>query len=547
MLEIQDFSVKYVNSSFLALDSINFHTKKGELVIIAGPSGSGKSTLAHSIMRLIPAFVKATIKGSILLYGKELLEINRKELVQLLGYVPQYPSDFTTSLLVEEEIAFPLENLRFPPPTIPQRVNEVLNMLDISSLQKRLITELSSGEIQRVELATAIAPSPSLLILDEPMARIDPRAEIQLANNLRKLADNGHTCLVFEHRLDYLLNVADRLIILEEGKVIGDGNPSNLVHQLKQVDLPELTQISVPTKSPILSISEAKEILKEQISKRVKGTDTPDFSAPTTISTSKVSLFSLQNVDFRYPQSNNFVFKNLNYAIPENKIIGLIGDNGSGKTTFFKLLSGILKPTKGKILYKDEKVKRMRSVRNDLLFVPENAKLFLVGPTPEKDLTKAVGALPKARALFKEYNLTDLSKKKLYHLSEGQRRLIALFIAFHCQQEIILLDEPTIGLDQKGRALLLALIHKGKKEGKTTLIASNDHRIFTFMDELVVLHEKNIILQGDKRRVLYELENKTSIYPNQIVRLITELEAEIEHSLPHFLTVEELNHYLSAG
>lgn len=543
MLEIQDFSVKYSDSSSLALDSINFQTKKGELVIIAGPSGSGKSTLAHSIMRLIPAFVKAAIQGTIMINRKELLDIDRKELVQLIGYVPQYPADFTTSLLVEEEIAFPLENLRFSQEEIPKRINEVLGTLDISSLQKRLITELSSGELQRVELATAIAPSPSLLILDEPMARIDPRAEIQLANNLRKIADNGHTCLVFEHRLDYLLDIADRLIILDEGKIVGDDAPSNIIHKLKKVDLPELTQINVPTKRPISSIMKAREILREKLSKIDEGVKNHYFSKTTDLSQDKI--FSFQNVNFRYPQSKSFVFKELNYDIPKNKIIGLIGDNGSGKTTFFKLLSGILKPTQGEIFYKDKKIKRVGSIRKNLLFVPENAKLFLVGPTPKKDLTKALDDPPKAQALFKEYSLTDLSKKKLYHLSEGQRRLMALFIAFHCQQEIILLDEPTIGLDQQGRSLLLALIQKAKNEGKTTIIASNDHRIFTFVDELVVLHDKNIILQGDKRKVLYELEDKTTIFPNQIVRLIKGLEEEQGCSLPHFITVEELNHYLS--
>jgi energy-coupling factor transporter ATP-binding protein EcfA2 len=261
-LEISDLSVRYRGSTDWALEGINFSVEKEELIIVAGSSGCGKSTLAQTILGLIPAFVNAEILGKITIKEKNVNELTRKDIVQLLGYVPQYPSDFTTSLLVEEEVAFILENLAFPRHKIQSRIGDIFDQLEISHLHKRLTTELSSGELQRVALATALAPQPPVLILDEPMARIDPMSEIKLAHILHGLSQLGHLVLAFEHRLDYLLPLADRIIILENGRIIADGEPRSLLDDLKYVDLPEVAELNWQdiTQHP-LSISEAKKHL----------------------------------------------------------------------------------------------------------------------------------------------------------------------------------------------------------------------------------------------------------------------------------------------
>ncbi|MFX1282734.1 MAG: energy-coupling factor ABC transporter ATP-binding protein [Promethearchaeota archaeon] len=261
-MEISDLSVKYQGSPNWALRGINFSIKKEELIIIAGSSGCGKSTLAQTILGLIPAFIKAGIQGKIVIKEKVVNELTREEIVQLIGYVPQYPADFITSLLVEEEIAFPLENLAFPRLEIQSRISDIFDQLEISNLQNRLMTELSSGELQRVALATALAPQPPILVLDEPMARIDPKSEIKLAHILHRLSHEGHLVLAFEHRLDYLLPLADRMIILENGKVVADGKPRSVIDDIKHVDLPEVLEVNWQgiVQRP-LSITEAKKHL----------------------------------------------------------------------------------------------------------------------------------------------------------------------------------------------------------------------------------------------------------------------------------------------
>ncbi len=259
LLDISDLSVRYHGSSSWALEGINFSVRKKELIIVAGSSGCGKSTLAQTILGLIPAFVDAEILGKIAIKKKAVNEITRKEIVQLFGYVPQYPADFTTSLLVEEEVAFILENLAFPQHKIQSRIRDVFDQLEISHLHYRLMTELSSGELQRVALATALAPQPPILILDEPMARIDPKSEIKLAFTLHRLSLQGHLVLAFEHRLDYLLPLADRMIILDNGRLVADGEPRSLLESMKFVDLPEVSELIFQgIEQQPLSIDEAK-------------------------------------------------------------------------------------------------------------------------------------------------------------------------------------------------------------------------------------------------------------------------------------------------
>ncbi|MFX1535624.1 MAG: energy-coupling factor ABC transporter ATP-binding protein [Promethearchaeota archaeon] len=262
LLEIKNLRLKYKNTSKWNLQNINLKAEQGELLIVAGASGSGKSTLAQAILGIIPDFINAKIEGEIRIEGQKTQDLSRKSLIQFISYVPQYPADFVTALLVEEEISFPLENLGIERKKIQQRLKQILAQLNITHLQYRLTTELSAGELQRVALATALATSSPILILDEPMARIDPKTEILIAQILRDWAQKGHLVLAFEHRLDYLLPLADRIVLLEEGEVIAEGRPRTILDKLKGVDLPEVSQISASSlnKQP-LDLEEARSML----------------------------------------------------------------------------------------------------------------------------------------------------------------------------------------------------------------------------------------------------------------------------------------------
>ena len=264
MFEISNLGIKYRGTDHWTLQKVSFVANPGEITLITGASGSGKSTLARALMTLIPKFYSATSEGEILLDGQEVNSLSRSELIKLCGYVPQYPADFTTTLSVEEEIGQTLENLGYLPEQILWRIDEVFTLLEIKHLRKKVQTELSSGELQRVALATAIAPDVPVLILDEPMARIDLKSELLLVKILLDLAKRGKTIIAFEHRLDYLLSVVDKVVFLADGKVHSEGSPKDIISNLVDVDIPEvsLIQINNDNKHP-LSITEAEQILKQ--------------------------------------------------------------------------------------------------------------------------------------------------------------------------------------------------------------------------------------------------------------------------------------------
>ncbi|MHA1170155.1 MAG: energy-coupling factor ABC transporter ATP-binding protein [Candidatus Hodarchaeales archaeon] len=262
MLEIKNLQVKYKGSREWALKSIDISIAKGELIVIAGPSGSGKSTLAKAIIRVIPLFEEADIDGNIVIDGRDIGEMDRKTALMTTGYLPQYPADFVTSMLVEEEIAFPMENLGLDKQEIIARIKAVLQQLGIEHLRYRLVTELSSGELQKVALASMMAISPALMILDEPMARIDSKSEISLIKGMIQLNRNGTTIVAFEHRLDYLLPVADRVIVLDAGKIIMKGKPEEVIDYLDNIDLPEIAKIDVFQKRCIDLDSAAKQVIE---------------------------------------------------------------------------------------------------------------------------------------------------------------------------------------------------------------------------------------------------------------------------------------------
>ncbi len=539
MLDINNLSVIYQGEHVKALDDVSFSCKKGELVVIAGPSGCGKSTIAKAILGLIPAFIEATIKGKIEINCDNIAEITRRHLLELVGYVPQYPHDFTTSLLVEEEIVFPLENMQVVPDEIHKRLDLVLSQLDITHLKNRLVTELSSGELQRVSLATALAYSPPLLILDEPMARIDSQSETKIALTLKELANKGHTILAFEHHLDYLLPLADRLIIVENGTIVADSNPRSLVSKLSNIDAPEVSMINFKTgHDSVLSIQEALELLKNTELKKL-----PHIPKINDISKKDISV---NDVEFFY-QKKRKILKNISLDISKGKNLGIIGSNGVGKSTFLKLLAGVIKIKAGEICYFNKRVRGLRQTKKEVIYIPENARLFLLGPTPRKDLRRIITSDQEVEEIFDKYGLKRLLDKKIYHLSEGERRLISLVITFQFPARIILLDEPTIGLDKSGRELLFSLINHAKEQEKVIITATNDARIFSLFDELVVLDRSSVKTIGHPRDVLYGLEEETEIAPNQIVRLMSQIEQEQSRIYPHFISVKELNNSIEVG
>lgn len=271
MLVCSNLSVRYESNREWTLKNVNVKVFPGELVLIVGASGSGKTTLAKVFSGLVPNFYPAEVKGEVRIFGKNPGELEPLELIRLIGFLPQNPTDYVLSLIVEEEIVYLLENLALDRDEIRNRLEKWLEALKIEHLRYRLTTELSDGELQKVYLASLLSAQPKGLILDEPFARLDPTSAQELSTILRRLADEGLAIMVTEHHLDDVLPLADRVYFLSEGRVVAEGNPKEVVKYLKEVDIPEITEaffelekLGIRVEKP-LSLSEALEVVQRYV------------------------------------------------------------------------------------------------------------------------------------------------------------------------------------------------------------------------------------------------------------------------------------------
>lgn len=251
-----------------------------------------------------------------------------------------------------------------------------------------------------------------------------------------------------------------------------------------------------------------------------------------------------EKVNYRYSPNTEEIFQSLSWRSTSPETIGLLGVNGSGKSTFLRLLGGLIKPSSGKILLGGTSISGISSVKSKLCFVPENARLFLMGPSLRRELKRLNKSDAEISTLIQKSDFDKLVDKKIYLLSEGQRRLIAIWLAFQLDRQIILLDEPTIGMDINGKIIFSKLLEKAVSSGKTVIIASNDSRILPLFDRISVIQEKGIKLDGAPKEVLYKLEKTTNLIPNQVVRLISSMN-DSGFDIPHYTNISELNAYLT--
>jgi len=516
MIEFNNFSFKYALSDKWNLENVSLKIDKGEFVLVVGPSGSGKTTFLRAINGLIPHFYSGEYKGEVRVNGK-IIKINPpREIAKNVASIFQDPENQIVMETVEREIAFPLENMGLPGYEISKRVEEALDLINIAGLRKRKIKELSGGEKQKVAIATAIATYPDFLLLDEPTSQLSPNSAEDILSLLERLNDDfGMGIVLVEHRLERTMYRADRIIVFSEGKIIGDGEPRIIASKVDfdalGIGYPQVSRLAILLKKDFLplTVKEGRRILDKEIKKLKYRGEKKEYGK---------KILEVSNLRFSYDK--NAVLKGLDLSLYENEILGLIGRNGTGKTTLAKLLAGLLKPHKGKI-----------SKMGKISMVFQNPNLHLFSDTIYEDISTGVKDHEKVEKIMKKLGIWKLRDKNSRDLSGGERMLAAIASIAVLEPKILILDEPTRGLSYSHKINLSKFLKDYAVSRGIILISHDMEMIARTVDRVAIMAEGKIIVEGEKRKIMPNSLNYTTqlnklLYQNGDKRILVEEDIE---------------------
>jgi energy-coupling factor transporter ATP-binding protein EcfA2 len=490
MIEVTDLTVRYGERP--ALENISFTVGRGEFVLLSGPSGCGKSTLARSLSGLIPQASSARMAGRVVVDGLETARHPLPELAAHVGLVFQNPATQLFNATVGEEIAFAPRNLGLPAEEVAARVAFALDATAVSHLQDRAIRTLSSGEQQRVAIASVLALRPQVLVLDEPTSNLDWRGVEQVMSTLARLhRQQGLTILVIEHRLQAVLPLADRVLLMQGGRIVADGQPEDVF-----ADKERLTTLGLHY--PWMEDGDGRW---EMVEGKADPTAQPSHHLTTH------PLVAVRGLEAGY--GRRAVLQGLDLALYPGEFAALVGDNGAGKSTLARVLAGLLRPRRGRITW-HEKLRRLPLGRR-VGFLFQNPLDQLVCDTVEEEV--AFGprnlSLPVRERLETTLAAADLAAlrhRRSAALSVGEQQRTALAAALSTDPRLLILDEPTMGQDGAHLSLMMESLIRLNHNGQAILLITHD-------DKLVCRCAKRIILL-EGGRIVAEYDNGQGVLPN---------------------------------
>jgi len=556
LIKIQNFTFYYSGAEKPALKNINLEIDDGEFVLITGPSAGGKSSLCRCINGLIPHFYGGKVAGRVEVQGLNTLEHSPKELATKVGMIFQDPENQLVTQDVEREIAFGLENLAFPRELIAKRIEESLDILGISALRHRAIHELSGGEKQKIAIASVLALHPEILMLDEPTSELDPKSAEEVLSVVQRLNDElGITVILIEHRLDRVIQHTDRLIALDGGRIVVDGSTRNVLHNNYQeiseagIGVPPVIKLAhqleikgIPHNETPLTVKEGRMMLKE-VFQKISG-ELPQ-QEKKSINKPVIEVEKLWHV---YPDGPA-ALKNVSLVIGEGEFVAIMGRNASGKTTLVKHFNGLLKPTKGLVVVDgiDTRKTTIAELARQVGFVFQNPNDHLFADTVEEEISFTLKNLgledgkikSQINEVLERFKLDEHRRQYPRALSGGEKQRVALASVLAIQPKILILDEPTRGMEYRLKAELMNFLHEYAGQGNTVILVTHDvETVAEYADRVILLGEGRVVVDGNKRNVL----SRALLFSPQINRLVQAFE---RYGVPgDILTVNEVLHLL---
>ena len=473
MFKVRNLSFSYHSCEKKTLSDISFSVEKGEFIALCGATGSGKSTLLRMLKRELTP--KGEKSGEIFFCGTPLEKLSDRDSSSKIGFVMQNPEHQIVTDKVWHELAFGLENLGTDSSVIHSRIAEISAYFGIEKWFDKKVSELSGGQKQLLNLASVMAMNPEVLILDEPTAQLDPIASADFIATVKKLnRELGITIIMVEHRLEEVIPVSDRLMILEKGRILFFDKPKAVIGKIGGMEklinlMPSAVRLYHSVKGegecPV-DVREGRSFLEKSFG---NGTDCPDISKYTH---SDESALSFKEVCFRYEKNDPDVLRSLSFDVYEGEIFSVLGGNGSGKTTALNLSAGLFKPYSGKISVFGKPIKSYKNqslYRDCLALLPQDVGTVFLKNTVREELSGAEEALKLIPV-----DLSGLFGKHPYDLSGGEQQLVALAKVLACKPKLLLMDEPTKGLDANARLGLSETLKKLKAQGITIVLVTHD-------------------------------------------------------------------------
>jgi len=554
-LSFRDVTYQYPKASKPSLVNVGPSVPRNHLVAVMGRTGSGKTTLLSTINGLIPHFAEGELKGQILVKGNSTREMSIQQLVSQVGFVMQDPDTQILGMTVEKDVAFGPCNLAFTRERIEKNVNAAIRTVELELYRHTSPEKLSGGEKQRLAIAGILALDSPILVFDEPTSELDPQGAESISKTLLQLKQTGvHTILFSTHESQFVIDKVDELWVIDEGRIVYQGRPQDFFadpdlpgkYGLQSPEICELfsqlrksglySKAVFPTRLSA-AVTEMKSLLdphRTPVNERITLVKHPAVSE-------RQSIIEITSLSHHYDTSREAV-KNVSVTIYSGEIVGIIGKNGAGKTTLVKHLNGLLKPTSGQVIVDglDTRETSIEQLSRKVGYVFQNPDHQIFSSSVYEEIAFGLLNLGMEKTSMDDriqhaLNLTGLAGKENIHpfnLSKGERQKLAIASVLAIQPRIIVIDEPTTGLDWEGSVAIMEEIVKLKEHGHTLIMITHNTRLAAdYIERIIVMKQGTIVRDGSAHSVLSDINFllEHSLLPPQMVLLGDQLQ---EYGIP---------------
>lgn len=546
MIEIQNVTFQYPGSDVKVLNGANLIVEEGEFLAIIGGNGSGKSTICKTMNGLIPHFYVGEFEGEVISNGQITSTHDVATLSKSIGYVYQ---DFENQLLrptVIDDASFVPLNYGWA--DFKERGKWALQVTGLNHLAKEFVWQLSGGQKHLLALAGAIAMRPKVLIVDEPVAQLDPQHATRIYDVLKTLNEEyGMTIIVIEHHTEFIASYCKTVALMDQGKVLWKKDAREALCRVEDLISRQIFPPQVTMAAHYLNRDTAYPITLEEAIPYFNLNLPVHTFLPESVKTEKSAVLAVKNATVSYKTLQKQMKKALNNVsatFHKGDQIALVGNNGAGKSSLLKLLTGIVRPTEGSIELFGKPLKKFSPeiLSNDVAFVFQNAEEMFIDDSVRKEIEfylkarKVENATALVDQILEDFDLTSFQHQDARLLSGGQQRRVSLAIGAAMRPSIVILDEPTANLDIATKNKVVLMLERLKKHVDTIIVATHDMQLVAeWANRILVMHQGEMIAD-DTSEVIFnqqEILNYAGLIPPQIVTLCNEL------NLPYCATIEK--------